>query len=135
MAGIPALSRPLKERSFEGLKVLMSMRIREQQTRVLSIFAVAAALGLFVAATPVDEPVASEVELVVDPNIAPPEVLAALPRLGPVLVGRIVDARSVAPFASLSDLGDRVRGIGPATIPVLRPHLRVGIGPTAFPDP
>ncbi|MEO6811742.1 MAG: helix-hairpin-helix domain-containing protein [Isosphaeraceae bacterium] len=75
------------------------------------------------------------VELVVDPNTAPPEVLAALPRLGPTLVGRIEEARSIAPFASLDDLDDRVQGIGPATIPILRPHLRVVLAPMSFTSP
>ncbi len=55
----------------------------------------------------------------------------ALPRLGPSLVGRIVAARAQAPFRSVDDLDARVRGLGPATIKALRPHLR--IDPTASP--
>jgi competence protein ComEA len=64
--------------------------------------------------------------LVVDPNTAPPAVLAALPRLGPSLVHRIVAARDESPFQSLDDLDARVRGIGPTTVTALRPYLRVG---------
>jgi DNA uptake protein ComE-like DNA-binding protein len=64
--------------------------------------------------------------LVVDPNTAPPRILMALPRLGPSLVGRIVAARAEAPFRSIDDLDARVRGLGPATIKALRPHLRIG---------
>jgi len=63
--------------------------------------------------------------LVVDPNTAPPQVLMALPRLGPSLVGRIVEAREIAPFDSIEDLQRRVRGLGPATIKALRPHLHI----------
>ncbi len=63
--------------------------------------------------------------LVVDPNTAPPGVLEALPRLGPVLVGRIVEAREHEPFHSVEDLDARVKGIGPVTIEGLRPHLRI----------
>jgi competence protein ComEA len=64
--------------------------------------------------------------LVVDPNTARPEVLCALPRLGPVLAGRIVAARAEAPFRSLDELDTRVRGIGPATLRALRPALHIG---------
>ena len=72
-------------------------------------------------------------ELVVDPTTAPSEVLAVLPRLGPPLVGRIVTARREAPFHSVDDLDARLRGIGPARLAALRPHLRIET-PTA-PEP
>jgi competence protein ComEA len=62
--------------------------------------------------------------LVVDPNTAPAGVLMALPRLGPVLVARIVAERDARAFASLDEMESRVRGIGPATASALRPHLR-----------
>jgi competence protein ComEA len=62
--------------------------------------------------------------LVVDVNTAPPGVLLALPRLGPVLVGRIVKGRQERPFRSLGELDTRVRGIGPVTAAALRPYLR-----------
>ncbi len=70
--------------------------------------------------------------LVVDVNTAPAEVLVALPKLGPTLAGRIVEARREVPFRSFDDIDARVRNIGPATIAALRPHLR--IGPVAAPD-
>jgi competence protein ComEA len=72
---------------------------------------------------PDDRP-APEIALVADPSADPPEVLAALPRLGPVLVDRIVTERRHGRFASLEDLNVRVRGIGPATAAALRPFLR-----------
>jgi competence protein ComEA len=65
-----------------------------------------------------------DIKLVVDVNTAPGGVLLALPRLGPVLVGRIVAEREREPFHSLEDVDARVRGIGPATVAALRPHLR-----------
>jgi hypothetical protein len=74
-------------------------------------------------------PPAPAADLVVDPNTAPPEVLMALPRLGPVLAGRIVSERRQAPFTSLDDLDARVRGIGPATVAALTPYLRIGPQP------
>ncbi|MCA1686130.1 MAG: helix-hairpin-helix domain-containing protein [Planctomycetia bacterium] len=69
--------------------------------------------------------------LAVDPNTAPPQVLLALPRLGPVLVGRIVAERERRPFRSLDDFDARVRGVGPATAAGLRPFLRFGPAPVA----
>ena len=62
--------------------------------------------------------------LLVDPNTAPASVLASLPGLGPVLSGRIVEAREVGPFRSLDDLDRRVKGIGPVKSKALRPFLR-----------
>ena len=73
--------------------------------------------------------------LVIDPNTAPPPVLQALPRIGPVLAARIVEAREERPFESLDDLDRRVRGIGPATVKALRPHLRFAADPNAGPPP
>src|SRR3954452_25083971 len=93
---------------------------------LLALGAIAGAIGLFlVAPGPVGRPPTAP-RLVVDPNTAPPPVLGALPKLGPTLVGRIVAARGKAPFRSLDDLDARVRGIGPATVEALRPHLRTG---------
>jgi competence protein ComEA len=63
--------------------------------------------------------------LVVDPNTAPPAVLAALPHLGPAMIKRIVAARERTPFQSLDDLNARVRGIGPATFGSLSPFLQL----------
>lgn len=98
---------------------------------VLIVMAFAGAVGLGVV-SPREAPRDSALpELVVDPNTAPPAVLGALPRLGPALVARIVAAREEAPFRSLDDFDDRVRGIGPATIAALRPHLRFRNGPAA----
>jgi competence protein ComEA len=71
--------------------------------------------------------------LVVDPNSAPPEVMGALPHVGAALVKKIVEQRETRPFQSLGDLRRRVRGLGPATLARLAPHLR--IGPSAQPGP
>jgi hypothetical protein len=60
----------------------------------------------------------------VNVNTAPVGVLEALPRIGPALASRIVEAREELLFVSADDLDRRVRGIGPATIAGLRPHLR-----------
>ncbi len=58
----------------------------------------------------------------VDVNRASERELVSLPRIGPALARRIVEAR---PFADLADL-TRVRGIGPVTIERLRSRALVG---------
>jgi hypothetical protein len=65
-----------------------------------------------------------DVRLVIDLNTAPPAVLMALPRLGPVLVDRIVKERQARPFRSLADFDDRVKGIGPVTVAAIAPYVR-----------
>jgi competence protein ComEA len=63
--------------------------------------------------------------LVVDPNTAPSYVLQALPQIGPALGSRIAEQRALRPFDSVQDLRKRVRGLGPATLARLAPHLRI----------
>jgi competence protein ComEA len=87
--------------------------------------ALAIALGWSAWGTTEAEGLLPAPELVVDPNTAPPEVLLALPRVGPTLVKAIVAARREAPFESLADFDARVRGVGPATLAALKPHLRI----------
>ncbi|MGN6300737.1 MAG: ComEA family DNA-binding protein [Angustibacter sp.] len=61
----------------------------------------------------------------VDLNAATPEQLDALPGIGPVLAGRIVDFRTQhGRFGSVDELGD-VSGIGDALLERLRPLVRV----------
>ncbi len=55
----------------------------------------------------------------IDINTASARRLDRLPRIGPAIAGRIIDAR---PYASLSDLR-RVRGIGSATLQGLQDRL------------
>lgn len=59
----------------------------------------------------------------IDVDRAPAEELARLPRVGPALAARIVaDREANGPFGSLNAL-DRVSGIGPGTLQMLRPHV------------
>ena len=74
---------------------------------------------------PSDEPLPAIPDLVLDPNTAPPRALTALPHIGPALVQRLVEARNERPFASLDDLGDRIRGIGPVTLARIAPYLHI----------
>jgi competence protein ComEA len=62
----------------------------------------------------------------IDPNRATATELEALPGIGPALAERIVHHRTTrGPFSRVDDLAD-VRGIGQATLEVLRPLVRVG---------
>lgn len=60
----------------------------------------------------------------IDINRASAAELRALPRIGPVLSQRILEARAKKPFRSVDDLR-RVRGIGPKTLDQLRPYVVV----------
>ena len=58
-------------------------------------------------------------------NAAPPDILEALPGVGPALSDRIVDYRTTQrPFQRVQEL-ERVRGIGSKTLASLRPMVRV----------
>lgn len=58
-----------------------------------------------------------------DANSAEAAELEALPGIGPVLAGRIAEARALGPFRSMEDLDLRVRGIGPAIRARIEPFL------------
>jgi competence protein ComEA len=61
--------------------------------------------------------------LPVDVNAAGPAELSLLPGVGPSLAAAIVaDRERSGPFRSTDEL-DRVRGIGPAALARLRPHV------------
>jgi hypothetical protein len=95
---------------------------------LLASLAMAVAWGLSSASRDVrrsSEPIAGPPELVLDPNTAPPQALAALPHIGPALASRLVEARTDRPFSSLDDLRDRVRGVGPVTLARIAPYLKV----------
>jgi competence ComEA-like helix-hairpin-helix protein len=61
----------------------------------------------------------------IDLNSASAAELEALPRIGPALARRIVDDREkYGPFRKIEDL-DRVPGIGPKTLELVRPYAKV----------
>lgn len=72
--------------------------------------------------------------LVIDPNTTPASVLEALPHVGPSLVKQLIEQREIRPFESTEDLRQRVRGLGPATLARLAPHLRIAARSEASTD-
>lgn len=66
----------------------------------------------------------------VDVNTASAAELEALPGIGAAKAAAIVEERQVRPFASIEDL-ERVRGIGPALVAELRPHITVSAPPAS----
>jgi competence protein ComEA len=65
----------------------------------------------------------------IDPNTAPPEQLARLPRIGQALAQRIVDHREArGPFRSLESMRE-VSGIGPALLEGIAPFLALSAAP------
>ena len=64
--------------------------------------------------------------LAIDLNLASKEDLEALPGIGPVLAGRIVDYRQRrGPFKNIDDL-ENVSGIGPKKLALIKPYLIIG---------
>jgi competence protein ComEA len=68
----------------------------------------------------------------VDVNSASAAELEALPGIGAAKAAAIVEERQLRPFASVEDL-ERVRGIGPALVAELRPHITVSPPPASKP--
>jgi Helix-hairpin-helix motif len=99
----------------------------EATRRVLAAIVFIAALGLGIASrSAAPGPVKENPQLValrLDPNTAPPEVLAALPHVGPKLVREWMNARSEGRIISLEDAQSRVMGLGPATVSQIAPYL------------
>ncbi len=73
--------------------------------------------------------------LALDLNRATKEDLEALPGIGPVLAGRIIEyRRSHGPFRQIEDL-EQVSGIGPKKLAQLKPYLAIQGQEASPPDP
>lgn len=58
----------------------------------------------------------AEVRLSIEINTASDEQLQSLRGIGPAMAGRILAERARAPFKSLADLDERVKGVGTITL-------------------
>lgn len=101
---------------------------RRRHTAASLLAASAAAVGLGLTLAAADDPEAgagpAPPTFRLDPNTAPPGVLASLPGLGPARVAALLAARAARPFDAPEDIERRVKGVGPATLRMLRPYLR-----------
>lgn len=83
--------------------------------RRAAVLCLAAVLVLPAAAVAASGPV-----LRVDANTATEVELETIPGIGPAIAARIAQERRKAPFRSLEDLEQRVRGVGPASLQRMR---------------
>jgi competence protein ComEA len=74
---------------------------------------------------PVSAPTGATGAGLIDVNSADQRLLETLPGIGPVTAGKIIAARSEAPFATVDDLLGR-KVVGPATFEKIRPLISVG---------
>ena len=111
----------MKHDRFHFTKLRQPARVR----RMGSILAALVVAGMLAVVT--DARAAA-----VDVNTASAAELEALPGIGAAKAAAIVEERQVRPFASIEDL-ERVRGIGPALVAELRPHITVAPAPASKP--
>jgi len=78
--------------------------------------AVFLAIGFTVGVTVWVTPGLAEVRLSVELNTATDEQLQSLRGIGPAMAGRIIAERARAPFSSLADFDERVKGVGTITL-------------------
>ena len=112
---------PMKNDSTRFTKPVHGPRLR----RVGGILAALVVAGMLASVT--DARAAA-----VDVNTASAAELEALPGIGAAKAAAIVEERQVRPFASIEDL-ERVRGVGPALVAELRPHITVSPAPASKP--
>lgn len=94
---------------------------------ILLLFAIAGALSVIQGGMKVmNQTPAEPHSLRVDLESVPPQVLMALPQIGPARMEAILAEGRKGPFRSIEDVDRRVKGIGPAISSGLRPYLRFG---------
>ncbi len=127
-----ALVSGYTERAFKAQLLraaIVSSRARRdvdrswRQRQVVASWVVIASVSLWFS-NPPDRITRRFATLVVDPNRVAVPVLGALPGIGAARAKAIEEARNRRPFGSLDDFDRRVKGIGPAIIAELKPHLR-----------
>lgn len=68
----------------------------------------------------------------IDINSATAQELTALPGIGPVISGKIVEYREAKPFSSIEEIQE-VKGIGPAKFEAIKDLITVGVAAPAVP--
>jgi competence protein ComEA len=68
----------------------------------------------------------------IDINTATAQELTALPGIGPVIAGKIVEYREAKPFDTIEEILE-VKGIGPAKYEAIKDRITVGVAVPAVP--
>jgi competence protein ComEA len=68
----------------------------------------------------------------IDINTATAQELTALPGIGPVIAGKIVEYREAKPFDTIEEILE-VKGIGPAKYEAIKDRITVGVAAPAVP--
>jgi hypothetical protein len=92
------------------------MRVAMFVGKSVGRLAVFLAIGVTAGVTAGVTPGLAEVRLSVEINTATDEQLQSLRGIGPAMAGRIIAERARAPFSSLADFDERVKGVGTITL-------------------
>jgi len=92
------------------------MRVAMFVGKSVGRLAVFLAIGVTAGVTAGVTPGLAEVRLSVELNTATDEQLQSLRGIGPAMAGRIIAERARAPFSSLADFDERVKGVGTITL-------------------
>jgi len=124
---VVAARRAVDELTAQGVKVIVALTHLGWETDVelaRAVTGIDIVIGGHSHTLPAEYPVVVERKLV-NINTATAEELVRLPRIGPALAQRIIDYRAAhGGFATIEEITE-VRGIGPATLAVLRDLISV----------
>jgi len=94
----------------------VAMFVGKSVGRLVVVLVIGPTIGATVWATVWAKPGLAEVRLSVELNTATDEQLQSLRGIGPAMAGRIIAERARAPFSSLADFDERVKGVGTITL-------------------
>jgi competence protein ComEA len=94
----------------------VAMFVGKSVGRLAVVLVIGSTIGATVWGTVWAKPGLAEVRLAVEINTATDEQLQSLRGIGPAMAGRIIAERARAPFSSLADLDERVKGVGTITL-------------------
>jgi hypothetical protein len=92
------------------------MSVAKVVVKFMGRLAVFLGIGLTIGITLGATPGMAQVRLAVEINTATDEQLQSLRGIGPAMAARIIAERARAPFSSLADFDERVKGVGTITL-------------------
>jgi competence protein ComEA len=94
----------------------VAMFVGKSVGRLAVVLVIGSTIGATVWGTVWAKPGLAEGRLAVEINTATDEQLQSLRGIGPAMAGRIIAERARAPFSSLADFDERVKGVGTITL-------------------